>query len=142
MHVTGMAISRSSLNVLLTFLCVPLQVMCTDAVEARPIVIESGAMVADRCVLLPGVRVGRNSVLGSGTLATKGFEAPAGSVWLGSSGGKPTLWQVGLLFRSWCTLLLCNALTVTIATCGGHRGVLRFVQAMGWAEADSYNSSV
>lgn len=70
-----------------------MQIVCADAAEARPVVIESGAMVADRCVLLPGVHVGRNAVLGSGTLATKGFEAPAGSVWLGSSAGKPTLWQ-------------------------------------------------
>lgn len=68
--------------------------VCADAEETGRVVIGDGAMVADRCVLLPGVRVGRNAVLGSGTLAPKGFEAPAGSVWLGSSGGQATLWQV------------------------------------------------
>ncbi len=70
------------------------QVITTDTKESQKVVIGDGAMVADRCVLLPGTRIGRNAVLGSGTLAPKGFDAPGGSVWLGSSGGETTLWQV------------------------------------------------
>ncbi|BDA51313.1 probable peroxisomal-coenzyme A synthetase at N-terminal half [Coccomyxa sp. Obi] len=70
-------------------------VITTDTEESQRVVIGNGAMVADRCVLLPGTRVGRNAVLGSGTLAPKGFDAPGGSVWLGSSGGEATLWQAG-----------------------------------------------
>ncbi len=74
-----------------------MQVITTDTEESRKVVIGDGAMVADRCVLLPGTCVGRNAVLGSGTLAPKGFVAPGGSVWLGSSGGKAIEWQVGPL---------------------------------------------
>lgn len=65
-----------------------------DVREARPIVIQAGAMVADRCVLLPGVEVGRNAVLGSGTFAPPGFQVPAGSIWLGCVAcvdGKPVV---------------------------------------------------
>eukprot|EP01035_Chromulina_nebulosa_P020493 gene20493-26587_t len=50
---------------------------------------ESGSMIADRCVILPGTIVHRSAVLGSGTLANEGFEAPVGSVWVGSRDGKP-----------------------------------------------------
>lgn len=51
-------------------------------------------MVSDRCVLQPGVTVGRNAVLGSGTFCPKRFAAAGGSVWLGcqaSAGGAPAL---------------------------------------------------
>ena len=70
-----------------------MQVQCADAEEMRPMHIEAGSMVADRCVLLPGTRVGRGAVLGSGTLVPKGFRIPNKSVWLGSMKGKPALWQ-------------------------------------------------
>lgn len=46
--------------------------------------IGAGAMVADRCVLLPGVTIERNAVLGSGGLGRKGCTYTAGSVWVGS----------------------------------------------------------
>ena len=39
--------------------------MPSDAHAQAPIKIDAGAMVADRCVLLPGVSVGRNAVLAS-----------------------------------------------------------------------------
>merc|ERR1719502_593673 len=58
--------------------------MCSDAKDQAPIVIGAGAMVADRCVLLPGVTIERNAVLGSGGLGKKGFTYTAGSVWVGS----------------------------------------------------------
>ena len=58
--------------------------MCSDAKDQAPIKIGAGAMVADRCVLLPGVTIERNAVLGSGGLGKKGFTYTAGSVWVGS----------------------------------------------------------
>lgn len=68
----------------------------SDAKEFQPITIRQGAMVADRCVLLPGTDVGRCSVLGSGTFAPAGFAAPACSIWLGNErSGKPKIWQEG-----------------------------------------------
>ncbi|GAC1541014.1 MAG: hypothetical protein NVS3B12_28350 [Acidimicrobiales bacterium] len=60
--------------------------LMTTADGSRPIRINAGANVADRCVLAPGVIVGRNAVLGSGTFAPEGFEAPAGSTWMGQDG--------------------------------------------------------
>lgn len=63
--------------------------------ELRRIVIEDGAMVADRCVLLGGCRIGRNAVLGSGGLCPADFWLKPGSVWLGARDGKPVLWSHG-----------------------------------------------
>jgi acyl-CoA synthetase (AMP-forming)/AMP-acid ligase II/acyl carrier protein/acetyltransferase-like isoleucine patch superfamily enzyme len=60
--------------------------LMTSAHGSRPIRIETGANVADRCVLSPGVVVSRNAVLGSGTFAPEGFIAPAGSTWIGQDG--------------------------------------------------------
>ena len=60
--------------------------LMTSAHGSRPIRIEAGANVADRCVLAPGVVVSRNAVLGSGTFAPEGFVAPAGSTWIGQDG--------------------------------------------------------
>jgi len=60
-----------------------------DAFSARPIRIESGAMVADRCVLLPGCTIGKNAMLGSGGLGPADTKLPADSLWVGSHGGKP-----------------------------------------------------
>ena len=71
-----------------------MQVQCADAEEMQPVHIEAGFMVADRCVLLPGTRVGRGALLGSGSLVSKKFPVASDSVWLGSLNGKPALWQV------------------------------------------------
>lgn len=60
--------------------------LMTSAEGSRPIEIEAGANVSDRCVLAPGVQVKRNAVLGSGTFAPAGFVAPAGSTWIGHDG--------------------------------------------------------
>lgn len=84
-------------------LTIPAHVICTDSQESLRVVIESGSMVADRCVLLPGVRVGRNAILGSGTLAPKGFDALDASVWVGSFRGEPTLFQVNLVRHLYTT---------------------------------------
>lgn len=56
--------------------------------SCKPVVIEEGCMVADRCVLLPGTILKRGSVLGSGGLTPEDFIAPVGSVWIGSKDGK------------------------------------------------------
>ena len=60
--------------------------LMTSAKGSRPIRIEAGANVADRCVLAPGVVVSKNAVFGSGTFAPEGFVAPAGSTWIGQDG--------------------------------------------------------
>ncbi|KAI9326101.1 acetyl-CoA synthetase-like protein [Zopfochytrium polystomum] len=67
----------------------------TSAEGSRRIEVQSGAMVADRCVLLGGAVVGRNAVLGSGSLARANTTYPDGSVWLGSQGGGAVLWTEG-----------------------------------------------
>ena len=64
-------------------------VMTASADRSAEIVFESGVMVADRCVILPGVTLRKGSVVGSGCLAGENFEAEMGSVWVGSSGGQP-----------------------------------------------------
>ena len=66
-------------------------VMTCSTECSKPVVFEDGVMVADRCVVLPGVVLRRGSVIGSGCLATEDFEAPVGSVWVGSSGGGPVI---------------------------------------------------
>lgn len=63
-------------------------IMTSSTSSSKRIVIESGAMVADRCVLLPGSILRRGSVLGSGSLACEDMEVAMGSVWVGSKEGK------------------------------------------------------
>lgn len=70
-------------------------ILCADALECAPITIETGANVSDRCVLLPGCTIGRNAVMGSGSLTAKGTTYPAGSKWVGSKGGKVVLLERG-----------------------------------------------
>ncbi|GAB5593410.1 hypothetical protein Unana1_08310 [Umbelopsis nana] len=70
-------------------------VLCSDARDSAPVTIGDGAMVADRCVLLPGCTIGRQTVLGSGSLAKKNFKFPNGSVWFGSRGGNALLLDAG-----------------------------------------------
>jgi acyl-CoA synthetase (AMP-forming)/AMP-acid ligase II/acetyltransferase-like isoleucine patch superfamily enzyme/acyl carrier protein len=60
--------------------------LMTSLHGSKPIHIEAGANVSDRCVLAPGVRIERNAVLGSGTFAPENFVAPAGSTWIGHGG--------------------------------------------------------
>ena len=60
--------------------------LMSSAHGSKPIQIEAGANVSDRCVLAPGVVVKRNAVLGSGTFAPEDFVAPAGSTWIGHGG--------------------------------------------------------
>ena len=60
--------------------------LMTSLQGSKPIQIEAGANVSDRCVLAPGVRIERNAVLGSGTFVPEDFVAPAGSTWIGHGG--------------------------------------------------------
>jgi serine acetyltransferase len=62
-------------------------IMPADAFELSKVVIGDGAMVADRCVLLPGTIVGRRATVGSGSLAARGFTFPPGSTYVGSRNG-------------------------------------------------------
>lgn len=50
--------------------------------------IGSGAMVADRVVLLPGVQVGNRTVLGSGALTKRNGYYTHGTTWVGSKSGE------------------------------------------------------
>ncbi|UJR19404.1 hypothetical protein I4U23_022534 [Adineta vaga] len=52
-------------------------------------------MIADRCVLLPGVTVERNTIMGSGSLGKENTTYPAGSIWIGSKEGNAVLWSHG-----------------------------------------------
>ncbi|KAF8997871.1 AMP-dependent synthetase and ligase [Cyathus striatus] len=56
----------------------------TDSLGSGKIVVEDGAMIADRVVLLPGTRVGRRAVMGSGALGRRNGVYEAGSTWLGN----------------------------------------------------------
>jgi len=62
-------------------------IMTSSAKHSSRVVLEAGSMVADRCVVLPGVILRRGCVLGSGSLAHEGFEGAVGSMWVGSRGG-------------------------------------------------------
>jgi hypothetical protein len=56
----------------------------TDALGSKKIVVGAGAMIADRCVLLPGVTVGRKAVMGSGCLAKRDGYYEDNSTWMGN----------------------------------------------------------
>ncbi|KAF7370975.1 Peroxisomal-coenzyme a synthetase [Mycena sanguinolenta] len=60
------------------------EVFTTDRIGTARVVIGDGAMVADRVVLLPGCKVGRRAVMGSGALGMRDTEYRDGSTWLGS----------------------------------------------------------
>ncbi|KAF9038595.1 hypothetical protein BJ165DRAFT_1499050, partial [Panaeolus papilionaceus] len=60
----------------------------SDRLGSGKIVIEDGAMIADRVVLLPGSRVGKRTVMGSGALGKRHGTYEAGSTWLGNEHGE------------------------------------------------------
>lgn len=41
-------------------------------------------MIANRVVLLPGTRVGRSTIMGTGALGKRGGEYEDGSTWIGN----------------------------------------------------------
>ncbi|KAJ7167921.1 acetyl-CoA synthetase-like protein [Mycena filopes] len=60
------------------------EVFTTDRLGTAKITIGDGAMIADRVVLLPGVKIGKFTVMGSGALALRDMEYKDGSTWLGT----------------------------------------------------------
>ncbi|KAF8808805.1 hypothetical protein BYT27DRAFT_7188280 [Phlegmacium glaucopus] len=60
----------------------------TDSLGSGKIVIEEGAMVADRVVLLPGTRLGSGAVMGTGSLGKRNGNYAAGSIWVGNENGE------------------------------------------------------
>lgn len=59
----------------------------SDGIGSERMQVEKGAMVADRVVLLPGAKLGEGAALGSGVLAKRNGDFPAGTTWIGSKGG-------------------------------------------------------
>ena len=43
---------------------------CSSRVQAAPVIVEDGAFIGSRCVVVEGVRVGREAVLGAGVVLT------------------------------------------------------------------------
>ncbi|KAJ7212625.1 AMP-dependent synthetase and ligase [Mycena pura] len=59
------------------------EVFTTDSYGTAGVKVKAGAMIADRVVLLPGVTVGKLTVMGSGAIAERNKEYQDGSTWLG-----------------------------------------------------------
>ncbi|KAF9269892.1 acetyl-CoA synthetase-like protein [Marasmius fiardii PR-910] len=71
------------------------EILTTDGIGSEKIIIGSGAMIADRVVLLPGTRVGAGTVMGSGTLSTRNGHYCDGSMWIGNRNGNPICLKSG-----------------------------------------------
>jgi acyl-CoA synthetase (AMP-forming)/AMP-acid ligase II/acetyltransferase-like isoleucine patch superfamily enzyme/acyl carrier protein len=63
-------------------------IVTTDANGSDRVKINSGAMVADRVVLLPGVEMGEKTVMGSGALTRRNGYYADGTTWVGSKNGE------------------------------------------------------
>jgi acetyltransferase-like isoleucine patch superfamily enzyme/acyl carrier protein len=59
----------------------------SDGISSETIKIGDGAMIADRVALLPGVEVGKSTVMGSGALSRRNKFYEDNSTWVGSRGG-------------------------------------------------------
>ncbi|KAJ7663603.1 AMP-dependent synthetase and ligase [Mycena rosella] len=60
------------------------EVFTTDRLGTAKVIVGDGAMIADRVVLLPGAKIGKFTVMGSGALALRDTEYKDGSTWLGT----------------------------------------------------------
>ncbi|KAG9809903.1 acetyl-CoA synthetase-like protein, partial [Aureobasidium melanogenum] len=60
----------------------------SDGTGSDYIRVQDGAMISDRVVLLPGVTVGKKSVLGSGALTRRNKYYEQETVWVGSKAGE------------------------------------------------------
>ena len=49
-------------------------------------VVEEGASICARAVILPGITIGRHSIIGAGSVVTK--DVPAGETWVGNPAHK------------------------------------------------------
>ena len=54
-----------------------------DDIQTKPVVIKDGAFLGARCLVLKGVTIGENSVIGAGSVVTK--DVPDNEIW----GGNP-----------------------------------------------------
>ncbi|MHA1777608.1 MAG: N-acetyltransferase [Promethearchaeia archaeon] len=54
--------------------------------EMKGPIIEDGALIGGNATLLPGVRIGKNAVVGAGSVVTK--DVPANEVWVGNPARK------------------------------------------------------
>ncbi|KDQ51063.1 hypothetical protein JAAARDRAFT_140877 [Jaapia argillacea MUCL 33604] len=63
------------------------EIFTTDLNGSAKVTIADGAMIADRVVLLPGTRVGRRTVMGSGSMGVRNGYYGDGSVWMGVENG-------------------------------------------------------
>ncbi|EME46283.1 acyl CoA synthetase-like protein [Dothistroma septosporum NZE10] len=59
----------------------------SDGTSSDHIKVGSGAMIADRVVLLPGVKIGEKSVMGSGSITRRNEYYAPETTWVGSKGG-------------------------------------------------------
>lgn len=66
-------------------------IFCQGSKGARKVKIESGSMVADRCVLLPGCNIGSGALIGSGSVGPADTRLESGSVVVGHKQGKPVI---------------------------------------------------
>lgn len=64
-------------------------VVTSDSLGSAPVEIQDRAMVGDRVILSPGSTIGKNTLLGSGTLAKRHRTYAADTVWLGNKDGGP-----------------------------------------------------
>lgn len=62
-------------------------IVTSDGYGRDRVVIGDGAMVGDRVVALPGVKIGREAMIGSGALLRRNGEYAPNTVWTGSKGG-------------------------------------------------------
>ncbi|KAF7309534.1 Peroxisomal-coenzyme A synthetase [Mycena indigotica] len=60
------------------------EIFTTDRIGSARITVGDGAMIADRVILLPGCKVGRQTVMGSGALGMRDTDYKDGSTWLGT----------------------------------------------------------
>ena len=51
-------------------------------IKTAPVIIEDGAFIGASCIILKGVRIGKHSVVGAGSVVTKSI--PANEVWAGN----------------------------------------------------------
>lgn len=53
-----------------------------DTVRHKPVVFKDGCWIASGCIIMPGVTIGENAVVGAGSLVTHNI--PANEMWFGS----------------------------------------------------------
>jgi len=70
-------------------------IRCCTATFAKKVRLLAGSNIADRCFILPGVTVGEEAVLGSGTMAPEDFYFAPKSVWVGCTLAVPNCLDKG-----------------------------------------------